>query len=114
MQRLNTDHELPKTAAPPPELFRAELSAGLRWESRVLCIHPSAVVSGTVRSASVVAEDFPGMDLRVIDTRTVAAPLATLVRLAIAWEEAGHSADAIEASLQSMIQVARSISWSPP
>jgi DegV family protein with EDD domain len=47
--------------------------------------------------------DFPGMDIRVIDTRTVAAPLATLVRLAVSWAEARKSADEIETRLRGMI-----------
>jgi len=42
-------------------------------------------VSGTVRSAIVASRDFPNADIRVIDTRTVASPLGTMVELAAKW-----------------------------
>lgn len=80
---------LPKTAAPPPELFAAEFKRLSASGETILCIHPSTNVSGTVRSASVAARDFPGLDIRIIDTRMVASPLATVVRLAVEWSEAG-------------------------
>ena len=45
----------------------------------IICIHPSADVSGTVRSAQTAAESFPNADIRIIDTRGIAGPLATMV-----------------------------------
>ena len=59
MERLRTANALPKTAAPPPELFRAEFERLVPLGEPILCLHPSAEVSGTVRSASVAAQDFP-------------------------------------------------------
>jgi DegV family protein with EDD domain len=103
MQRLKTSAELPKTAAPPPELFRAEFERLAPLEETILCLHPSSEVSGTVRSASVAALDFPGADIRIIDTRTAAAPLATLVRLAVEWAESGQHSDEIETRIRALI-----------
>jgi fatty acid-binding protein DegV len=51
----------------------------------ILCIHPSSEVSGTVRSATVAAAEFPQADIRVIDTRLVASPIAELVKMAAVW-----------------------------
>jgi DegV family protein with EDD domain len=102
MQRLVTSKELPKTAAPPPELFVKEFERLVPLGEPILCIHPSTDVSGTVRSALIAAKDFPGADIRVIDTRVVASPLATLVQLAAGWAQAGASADEIEAKLRQM------------
>jgi DegV family protein with EDD domain len=99
MQRLKTARELPKTAAPPPDLFVKEFQRLVPEGKPILCIHPSAEVSGTVRSATVAARDFPDADIRVIDTRLIASPMATVVTLAAEWAEAGHDADAIEARL---------------
>ncbi|MEJ2559179.1 MAG: DegV family protein [Anaerolineae bacterium] len=99
MQRLRTARELPKTAAPPPDLFVKEFQRLVADGKPILCIHPSAEVSGTVRSAMVAARDFPDADIRVIDTRLIASPMATVVTLAAEWAEAGHHADSIEASL---------------
>lgn len=103
MARLTTSHELPKTAAPPPELFAREFRRLVPTGEPILCIHPSADVSGTVRSATVAKDDFPGADIRVIDSRVIASPLATMVTLAAQWAEAGMGADEIEARVRDMI-----------
>jgi len=103
MIRLTTSRELPKTAAPPTELFAEEFRRLVPTGEPILCIHPSADVSGTVRSAMVAAADFPGADIRIVDTRLVASPVATMVQLAAEWAEAGADADTIVARLQSMI-----------
>jgi DegV family protein with EDD domain len=79
MQKLKSSQQLPKTSAPPPELFIKEFERFAHSGEPILCIHPSMDVSGTVRSAQVAAEEFPGADIRIIDTRLVASPLGTLV-----------------------------------
>lgn len=103
MARLTTSKESPKTAAPPPELFVQEFRRLVPTGEPILCIHPSAEVSGTVRSATVAKADFPGADIRVIDSRVIASPLATMVTLAAQWAEAGAGADEIETRLRDMI-----------
>jgi DegV family protein with EDD domain len=103
MQRLRTSRELPKTAAPPPELFVKEFERLAPEGEPILCIHPSSEVSGTVRSATLAARDFPNADIRVIDTRFIASPLATMVTLAAEWAEAGDDADTIEGRLHDLI-----------
>ena len=95
MQRLKSSPQLPKTAAPPPELFAEAFARLVPSKESILCIHPSAEVSGTVRSAIVAARDFPEADIRVIDTRIISSPLATMVQLAAQWSEAGLQADRI-------------------
>jgi DegV family protein with EDD domain len=103
MRRLKTSRELPKTAAPPPEMFVAEFQRLAPTGEPILCIHPSNEVSGTVRAALVAAKEFPGADIRVIDTRIIGSPLATLVRLAAERAAAGDDADAVEAMLRAMM-----------
>lgn len=103
LARLKTSPELPKTAAPPPELFRSEFERLAPFGEPILCIHPSSEVSGTVRSALIAAQDFPQLDIRVIDTRTIASPLATLVQLSAEWAQSGLDADAIESQIKAMI-----------
>jgi DegV family protein with EDD domain len=103
MQRLKTAPELPKTAAPPPELFIQEFERLVPLGEPIVCIHPSTEVSGTVRSAQVAAAEFPQANIRVIDTRIIASPLATLVELAAQWAAEGCDADTIEARIQAMI-----------
>jgi DegV family protein with EDD domain len=99
--RLRTSEELPKTAAPPPELFTEVFERHADADETFICVLPSAVVSGTVRSATVglrMAEEkgLTDLDVRIIDTGLIASPVATLLKLAAQWVEAGVSADAIE------------------
>ena len=107
LSRLRTAKTLPKTAAPPPGLFADLFQQRVRPGDTVLCIHPSAELSGTVRSALTAAAEFPDLDIRVLDTRTVASPLATLVLLAAQMAEQGESVDAILARLQALIPRSR-------
>jgi DegV family protein with EDD domain len=108
IRRLTASTILPKTAAPEPgwlvDAYRRQLAAA----GTILSLHPSGEVSGTVRSAlAAKATDLPTADIRVIDTRTVAGNLGTLVQLAVAWAEAGVGADDIVARVQALIPRAR-------
>lgn len=107
LQRLRTARELPKTAAPPPELFRKVFDQFVPLGEPILCIHPSAEVSGTVRSAQVAAQDYPNADIRVIDTRTIATPLGTMVELAAEWARQGADADTIVSRVQDLMRRCR-------
>jgi DegV family protein with EDD domain len=107
LSRLKASAELPKTAAPPPELFVEEFQRLADAGEPIVCIHPSSEVSGTVRSATVAAMDFPQLDIRVIDTRLVASPLGTLVQLAAEWAEAGANADTIVSRVKEMSERCR-------
>ena len=107
LSRLRAGKDLPKTAAPYPgdfiDVFRECLARG----ESVVCAHPSADVSGTVRSAEIARQDFPDADIRIIDTRTIAGPLATLVLEADALAKQGASADAVEAHVRGLMPRAR-------
>ena len=107
LARLKTSRELPKTAAPPPDLFTKEFERLVPLGEPILCIHPSNEISGTVRSALVAKQDFPHADIRVIDTRTVATPLGTMVELCASWAQAGLDADTITNRLDSLIRRCR-------
>ena len=74
MSRLRTSKALPKTAAPYPGDFIEAFERLTANGESVVCIHPSAEVSGTVRSALTAREACPGADIRIVDTRTVAGP----------------------------------------
>ncbi len=107
MRRLKSESELPKTAAPPIELFIEEFKRLVPLGEPILCIHPSTEISGTVRSATIAAQDFPGADIRVIDTRLVSSPLATLVQLAAEWSVEGVDIDSIISRLADYSQRSR-------
>ena len=107
MRLLESKADPPKTAAPPPELFVQEFTRLASSGNPILCIHPSAEVSGTVRSATVAARDFPELDIRILDTRLVASPLGTLVQLAAEWAAEGLEIDAVLARLHDYMARAR-------
>lgn len=107
MERLRSSRELPKTAAPPVRLFLEAFERLIPSGEPILCIHPSTLVSGTVRSATVAAAEFPGADIRVLDTRVVASPVATMVELSARWAADGLGADSIVARLEVMIRRCR-------
>ena len=103
LAKLRSSEELPKTAAPPPALYEPifeELAAG---GDTVICLHPSTDLSGTVRSATVAAQDFPEADIRVVDTRAIAASLATMVLLAAEWAREGVDADTIIERVEDLV-----------
>jgi DegV family protein with EDD domain len=107
MDKLKVATELPKTAAPPPELFAEVFEQyGLAGEP-IICILPSALVSGTVRSATVglsmVRESGVVVpDVRIIDTNFIASPVSTLLHLAAQWVQEGLDVDTIEARVREM------------
>ena len=103
LAKLRASPVLPKTAAPPPALYAPIFDRLLADGETVICLHPSAKVSGTVRSATVAAEDYPDADIRVIDTGSVAAPLATMVLLAAQWARDGIGADEIVERVHDLI-----------
>jgi DegV family protein with EDD domain len=92
---LGASKILPKTSAPPPELFRSLFQKLGTPDQALVCIHPSKELSGTVRSAETARLDFSTLDIRIIDTRLVASPLGTVVHQAARWAAAGDSADSI-------------------
>jgi DegV family protein with EDD domain len=107
MRRLKSNRQLPKTAAPPPELFIQVFEQLVPTGEPVLCIHPSAEVSGTVRSAITAAQEFPGADIRVIDTRVAAYPMANMVEKAAELAAHGANADEIVDLVTGMIRRCR-------
>ncbi len=101
--KLKASKELPKTAAPAPAWYNTIFEKASQNHESVIVIAPSAKVSGTVRAAMVAAQDFPDVDIRVVDSLTVAGNLATLVLLADEWAKSGLEADAIEKRLDDWI-----------
>jgi DegV family protein with EDD domain len=95
LTKLKASKELPKTAAPPPQLYHPVFEQAIKDGDKVVVIAPSAKVSGTVRSAEVAAQDFPHLDVRVVDSLTVAGNLASLVLMADEWAKNGLEIDSI-------------------
>lgn len=103
LSKLKSSSSLPKTAAPPTHLYRPIYAAAQKAGESVVVVAPSAKVSGTVRSAQVAAQEFPDLDVRVVDTQTIAGGLGTFVLLAHEWAGQGADADTIVSRLNDLI-----------
>jgi DegV family protein with EDD domain len=107
MSKLRSAKTLPKTAAPYPGDFIDAFKRLVASGESVVCIHPSIDVSGTVRSAQTARDSFPDADIRIIDTRTVAGPLAAMVLEADRLAKSGASADEVESLVREMMTRAK-------
>lgn len=102
LKRQKVSQVLPKTAAPSPADYAPIFQEIADNGDVAVVLAPSGQVSGTVRGATVGAQDFPNVDIRVVDTNLVAGGLGELVLEANRWAKAGMDADTIVAKATEM------------
>ncbi len=102
LERLKSSAALPKTAAPPPALYTPIYREILEKGDKALVITPSAQVSGTTRSATVAAKDFPSDCIRVVDTLTIASGLGSMVKQAKEWAREEQDLDRLAKRVEDM------------
>lgn len=95
LSKLRKSTTLPKTAAPPPALYTPIFEEIKKNGDSAIILAPSSKVSGTFRSATVAAQDFPNTDIQVIDTELIGPGLGTVVRLTVEWVKQGISLEEI-------------------
>jgi DegV family protein with EDD domain len=103
LEKLKASKELPKTAAPEPPLYYPIFENAKKSGECVIVVAPTGKASGTVRSAQTAALEYPGVDIRVVDTRTISCNLGSLVLVADDMAKVGKSADEIMAKLNNLI-----------
>lgn len=103
LQKLKASPTLPKTAAPEPPLYYPIFEEAEKKGESVVVVAPTSKASGTVRSAQTAAQEFPGLDVRVVDSLTISCNLGSMVLVADDMAKAGASADEIVAKLNDMI-----------
>ncbi len=103
LRKLKASPVLPKTAAPEPTLYYPIFDKARERGESVIVVAPSAKISGTLRSAEVAAQEYPGMDIRLIDTLTVSCNLGSLVLEADDMSKSGKPPDEIESAIRAMI-----------
>ncbi len=103
LKMLVESSTLPQTAAPPPALYNPIYEEFGGKGNTIFVICPSTKQSGTARSATIAAQDFPDADIRIIDTMVIGAGLASLVIKAKEWAAMGWDANTIEKELIDLI-----------
>ncbi|NWG08387.1 MAG: DegV family protein [Chloroflexi bacterium] len=103
LRKLKASPTLPKTAAPEPPLYYPIFEDAKKRGESVVVVAPTSKASGTVRSAQTAAAEFPGLDVRVVDSLTISCNLGSMVLVADDMAKAGASADEIVARLDGMI-----------
>jgi len=103
LQKLKASPTLPKTAAPEPPLYYPIFEDAKKKDESVVVVAPTSKASGTVRSAQTAAMEFPGLDVRVVDSLTISCNLGSMVLVADDMAKAGADADEIVKKLNDMI-----------
>lgn len=94
-RKLATSAELPQTAAPAPGAFAAAFDK-LRDEgaSHIVCVNLSSSLSATMQAAQTAASSIQtGVDVRVVDSRSITAGLGSIVLHAARAARDGASVD---------------------
>jgi DegV family protein with EDD domain len=97
-RRCAASSELPSTAAPSPGRFEQayrRLADG--GASGIVVVSLSGALSATMQSAELAARDVEGLDVRIVDSRTVSLGLGTIALAAAEASEAGAAIDEVEA-----------------
>ena len=108
IKKLKISAELPKTAAPPPEEYIPLYRKFAKPGDTAIVITPSKDMSGTYRSAWVAKQEFPDADIRVVDSRTIAGGLGSIILQSLYWVKAGWDADQVVTGILSMAARERS------
>jgi len=104
LSKLRKAKELPKTAAPPHSLYTPIYEKILNAGDSALVITPSAEVSGTYRSAMIAAKEFDTDRIQIVDTRTIAGGLGSIVLQAQKWSNEGIGMEDLVGKVQSMLK----------
>lgn len=103
LSKLRASPALPKTAAPEPSFYFPIFEEARKNGEPVIVVAPTSKASGTVRSVQTAAQEYPDLDIRVVDTQTISCNLASMVLVADDMSKAGCCADEIIARLNHMV-----------
>jgi DegV family protein with EDD domain len=74
--KLRSEAVLPTTSQPTPAMFEDVFRAHVEAGRPVVCLTIMARLSGTINAATAAAQQFPGAEIRVVDSGTVSGGLA--------------------------------------
>jgi DegV family protein with EDD domain len=94
-KKLRSAEKLPTTTQPTPKDFVDVYNKLLKDHDRILSIHISKKMSGTINSAEMAKQQMPDAPIEVMDSEYVHMPLGFLVLEAVKIAKAGGSYDEI-------------------
>jgi DegV family protein with EDD domain len=99
---------LPSTAAPAPGRFEQAYHAlAERGATSIVVVTISGALSATMQSAELAARSVGGLDVRVVDSRTVTLGLGTIALAAAELAAGGADPDAIEQRARELVDRTR-------
>ena len=101
-EKLRSAEKLPTTTQPTPGDFVDIYSRLLKDHDRILSIHISKKMSGTVNSAEMAKQQMPDAPIEIIDSEYVHMPLGFLVLKAARLAAAGRPYDEILSSVRDL------------
>jgi DegV family protein with EDD domain len=106
--RCAASSELPSTAAPSPGRFEASYRRLVeRGATGILVVTISGALSATMQSAELAARAMEGVDVRVVDSRSVSLGLGSVALACAEAAGSGRDLDAVEALAGELIAETR-------
>lgn len=102
LAKLTTSKDLPTTSAPSPELYHSIYESASAQDDELIIVLPSQKMSGTYRSATTAALDFPDLKVHFFDSGILSPALGSMVRNALKWAKEGQTAEEIITGLEKM------------
>lgn len=94
-RKLATESDLPTTSQPTAAMFEDAFRPHVDAGRAIVCVTITARLSGTINAATAAAAQFPGAEIHVIDSQTVAGGLALQAMRAADLAREGAEAPAI-------------------
>lgn len=98
--KLASEPVLPITSQPTAQMFEDAFRPHVQAGDDVVCIVISSKLSGTINAARSAAQQFPGANISIVDSESVAGGLGMQVLHASALAKAGASVETILAALE--------------
>jgi DegV family protein with EDD domain len=104
---------LPTTAQPTPAMFEDAFRPHAKAGRAIVCLTIMSRLSGTINAANTAARAFPGAEIHVVDSETVAGGLALLAQHAAEIASDGGGAAAVLEALAHDMAVLRGFASIP-
>jgi DegV family protein with EDD domain len=98
--KLSSEPELPKTSQPSPHMFEEAFAPFAAAGQEIVCITISSKLSGTINAARAAAGSFPGTNISIFDSQSVAGGLGMQARVANDLAKSGAGTGTILEALE--------------